>query len=149
MNEKSQTQAAFCSEAAGIAVIAATYVYFLIFAQFAFLHLARSAGLAPDALRTTMAGMAICGIASTMATGRWFRKCRPRRLLLTGFFLSAVAAIASNAIRGEALFCAVAAAIGCALGMLTVTVAASLPLFLPRRRMGLDVGVGTGLAYAI
>jgi len=149
MNQTSQTPAGLRSEAAGIVVIAATYIYFLIFAQFAFLHLAQSAGLAPNALRATMASMAISGIASALATGQWFRKCRPRRLLLTGFFVSALAAIASEAIRGEALFCAAAAAIGCSLGMLTVTVAASLPLFLPRSRMGLDIGIGTGLAYAI
>jgi hypothetical protein len=149
MRAKRETLDQLYLEAAGIAVIAAAYVYFLIFAQFAFLHLAQSAGIATGALRTTMACMGISGFVSAITTGRCFRDSKALWLLRSGFLASALAAITSTVIRNETLFCATAAIIGCSLGTLTVTLAAALPRLLPRSKMGRDAGIGTGLAYAI
>src|ERR1035441_8019526 len=54
----------------GVGLVAITYVYFLIFAQFAFLQRLKNLGLAAEHLRTVMAAMAIGGILFSLVTPR-------------------------------------------------------------------------------
>ncbi|MGA7158154.1 MAG: hypothetical protein WBY53_14975, partial [Acidobacteriaceae bacterium] len=54
----------------GIALIAITYVYFLIFAQFAFLHRLTALHIADAHLKTVMAAMALGGILFSLLTPR-------------------------------------------------------------------------------
>ena len=54
----------------GIGLIAVTYVYFLIFAQFAFLHRLDALGIAGDHLKFVMAAMAIGGILLSLLAPR-------------------------------------------------------------------------------
>ena len=70
----------------GIALVAITYVYFLIFAQFAFLHRLAELGLADARLQAVMAAMAAGGILFSLLTPRlkiWLSgdrcACRPAR----------------------------------------------------------------------
>ncbi len=51
----------------GIGLIAVTYVYFLIFAQFAFIHRLDALGIAGDHLKFVMAAMAIGGILLSLS----------------------------------------------------------------------------------
>ncbi len=127
----------------GVWIVAAVYIYFLIFAQFAFLRLARDAGLGAGELRAIMACMAAAGIASSLWTSR------RQRGLGVGLGGCALAALLALAARGPASFALAACLIGAALGSLTVSLAGNIPRLFPKGRRGFLIGLGTGLAYAI
>src|SRR5581483_10195724 len=52
-----------------VAVIAGVYIYFLIFAQFAFLHLVQGAGSSSLQVRAAMFFMGLAGLVSSLAAG--------------------------------------------------------------------------------
>lgn len=132
---------------AAVAAIAATYVYFLIFAEFAFLELVRA--VAPERLRLVMTGLGAGGVAGAVLAARSFAPERQRAQLawmLRACALSAGIAVAMTNWPG---LLAAAAFVGLSLGGLTVTLTASLRGAMPHGRLGLGVGAGTGLAYAL
>jgi len=129
----------------GILAIGAGYVYFLIFAQFAFLRLAESDGLAPLDMRWMMGIMGLAGVLTSLGIARLFGKPRPQ--LLAGFALCAVAALLALSPGKPGMRCGEAALIGIGLGITTVGLAASAPLFFAPAHRGLQIGLGTGLAY--
>lgn len=126
---------------AAVVMIAATYGYFLIFAQFAFLELLTKA-VGADGLRAAMGAMAVAGVTGSLLAAWRFR-----------------AESYAGALRGGAAMCAVAAVIGAsawsaaviglAVGWLTVTLVSGLRAAAGIKRLGLAVGLGTGLAYAM
>ena len=130
----------------GVAIVAAVYIYFLIFAQFAFLRLAQADGL--EDIRFVMGAMGLAGLAASLGASRVFCERNVRGLLLAGFSVCGVAALLSLAGHGFMAWCAVAALIGLGLGTTTVGLAASVPLLFPGRHRGALIGLGTGLAYA-
>lgn len=132
---------------AAVAAIAATYGYFLIFAEFAFLELARTVAPSPERLRLIMLGLGVGGVAGAVLAARRFRPERARRQLAMGFRASALAAgLALLATTPWAAF-AVAVVVGLSLGGLTVTLSAALRGAAGGARLGLCIGCGTGLAY--
>ena len=134
---------------AGLAV-AATYFYFLIFAQFGFLKTMHAVVGEDDArLRLLMAVMGGCGIAGSVLIAGIFSEPRGRALLLTGFGIGAGAA-GLGMIAGTplALF-ACAALTGMGTGMITVTLAALLRREVGGEKLGTCIGAGTGLAYGL
>jgi len=159
---------------AGLLAVTATYVSFLLWAQFGFLkllatRLAETAGPAvahgtggADALRPVMAAMGITGLVVSLATAPLLgaaarRRGRPggalsasaRVPVIAGLLFSAVAPLASLACRTLSAFVAVAALVGGATAFLTVALAANLRTLLPIRRLGLAVGAATGAAYFV
>jgi len=132
---------------AAVAAIAATYVYFLIFAEFALLELVRA--IAPERLRFVMAGLGAGGIAGAVLAARCFTADRQSVMLAWAFRACAVAAALALGAATWAAIAVAAGLVGLALGALTVTVTASLRGAMSTRRLGLGVGAGTGLAYAL
>lgn len=132
--------------ATGAALVAAGYFYFLIFAEFAFLELARDA--AGSGLRVVMALLGGGGVAGAWVAARFFRAERGPRLLALGLQACAAAALPAPFVGGPVTAGALAAAVGLALGWTTVVLAASLRHLVGGRRLGLCVGAGTGTAYA-
>ncbi len=158
---------------AGLLAVTATYVSFLLWAQFGFLELlgARLGGTgggagggASGAVRLVMASMGITGLVVSLATapllgavgrrgrpgrgpGRTGRAAGARLSVVVGLLLSAVAPLACLACRSLSAFVAAAALVGGATAFLTVSLAAHLRTLLPVRRLGLAVGTATGLAY--
>jgi mono/diheme cytochrome c family protein len=133
----------------GLLTIAATYVAFLLFAQFGFLsQLQRDLG-DTGLVRAAMAAMGIGGLAASLGTAWLLGRVPGARLVRAG--LGAVAAVAAASVfcHGLASLIAAAAGIGAALGVLTVSVAASLPEIVPPRVTGRVAGLGTGLAYLL
>ncbi|MFI5337650.1 MAG: cbb3-type cytochrome c oxidase subunit II, partial [Opitutales bacterium] len=131
-----------------VALVAATYVYFLIFAEFALLQLCRPLGAAE--IQWVLGGLGFGGIAGSLLAGRLYSDASGRRHLRIGFLGCALAALA--ALLGQhhlALLAGSALATGLALGWLTVTLASALPTLVPTGRLGLVCGLGTGLAYAL
>ncbi len=138
----------FLRAAAGTLVIAAAYSYFLIFAQFGFLHLIQQGGASILQVRVVMTFMGFGGIFASIAAARHCSLQNAQRMLQAGLIGCAAAAGLSLIMEGILAKCVVAAFIGASVGLLTVTLAASFPFLAGFRRFGLKAGVGTGLAYA-
>ncbi len=132
----------------GIFVVAGVYFYFLIFAQFAFLHLAEK-GAGGEVLRPVMAVMGGSGLLGSFLAPWLLRRLGPRRLARIALLVCAMVGWSATRAVGAGLFFAVAAGIGGALGMLTVTCAARLGTFFGTKRLGLKAGLATGLAYGV
>lgn len=133
----------------GVVAIAATYAYFLLFAEFAFLALVRGDGSVGMNLRAIMGALAAGGITGSVAAAWRLRPGNFLRRLVLSYLACAVVAAAATATAGQVAFTLVAFGIGGALGFNTVTLASGLRAFLPAGRLGLGAGLGTGAAYAL
>ena len=133
----------------GASLVAITYVYFLIFAQFAFLNRLASLGIAGSHLQAVMAAMAFGGILFSLLVPRITRWPSPNLRLRVGLAASATAAILSLLPLGLVASIAVAFLIGSGLGLLTVTLATHLRQWTGNRNPLLLVGIGTGAGYLI
>ncbi len=131
---------------AGLLVIAATYVAFLLFAQFGFLTQVQQDLGDAEPVRAAMAAMGLAGLAASLGTAWLLGRVPGLRLVRAGLGAVAVVAVASLACHGFASLLVAAAAIGASIGLLTVALAASLPDLVPERT-GLGVGIATGAAY--
>ena len=134
---------------AATVTIAATYVYFLIFAQFGFLRaLAARMDGGTSLLRPIMAVMGVAGIVGSVLMAKKFHEQRCRGQLMGGFGLAAVAAGLTWTARSPAAFFVCAALTGTSTGLVTVGLASMLRREVGGGRLGLCIGIGTGLAYA-
>lgn len=134
---------------AATVTIAATYVYFLIFAEFGFLKaMGEAVGGENKLLRPAMAVMGAAGIAGGLLMAKIFNERRSRGQLMGGFVLAGLAAGLTWLTRSPALFLCCAALTGAGTGMVTVGLAGMLRREVGGGRLGLCIGVGTGVAYA-
>jgi cbb3-type cytochrome c oxidase subunit II len=133
----------------GVCLVASTYVYFLIFAQFAFLKRLADLGIAGAHLKVVMAAMATGGVLSSLLAGRLGRRASPTPLLRMAFLGCATAASLSLLHLGLAGAIADAFLIGSSLGLLTVTLVTHLRLWIGDRSPLVKIGLGTGLGYLI
>ena len=97
------------SDLPGLTAVAATYVYFLIWAQFGLLARMRAAGLDAGSIRVAMAAMGVAGLAASFAAARL---PAGRRSVAAGLAGCAVAALGSLAASSLAGFAIAAAAVG-------------------------------------
>jgi len=133
----------------GASLVAITYVYFLIFAQFAFLKRLASLGVADAHLKAVMGAMAIGGILLSLLTPRVQLCISPNPRLRIGLFASGAAASLSLLPLGLAGAIAVSFLIGASLGLLTVTLVTHLRQWTGSRLSLLWVGLGTGVGYLV
>jgi cytochrome c oxidase cbb3-type subunit 2 len=133
----------------GTVLVAVTYVYFLIFAQFAFLARLTQLGIPAAALEPVMAAMAVGGILFSFVTPHLVERFKASTLLRTGFGLSAAAAALSLTPFAEPGAVVIALLIGAGLGIVTVSLVTHLPQWCGTQRPLLSIGVGTGLGYVL
>jgi cytochrome c oxidase cbb3-type subunit 2 len=133
----------------GAILVAITYVYFLIFAQFAFLQRLAILGVAGTHLTAVMAAMAAGGILLSLLAPRLSLLPSPNLRLRVGLCASGVAAFLSLFPLGPVTSMAVAFLIGAGLGLLTVTLVTHLRQWTGNRHPLLLVGLGTGVGYLI
>jgi hypothetical protein len=100
----------------GASLVAITYVYFLIFAQFAFLKRLSSLGIADAHLKAVMAAMAAGGILLSLLAPRLNLWPSPNLRLRLGLSVSAVAAFFALLPLSFAAAAALAFLIGTGLG---------------------------------
>lgn len=131
----------------GVALVAVTYVYFLIFAQFAFLQRLAALGIQAAHLKIVMAAMAIGGILFSLLTPRLTFCPSPNLRLRIGLGASAAAALFTLLPLSLASAAVVSFLIGASLGILTVTLVANLRQWMGPRNPLLKVGLGTGIGY--
>jgi cbb3-type cytochrome c oxidase subunit II len=133
----------------GASLVAVTYVYFLIFAQFAFLKRLADLEQAGPYLKFVMAAMAAGGILSSLLAPRLKVGASPDFRLRLGLCVSAAGAfftLLPLTILGAA---GTAFLTGLGLGLLTVTLVTHLRRWTGNRNPLLAVGVGTGIGYFI
>jgi len=131
----------------GLLAIAATYVAFLLFAQFGFLAQLQHDLADAGRVRAAMAAMGIAGLAASLGTAWLLGRIAGPRLVRIGLGAVAIVAVGSLACHGFASLIVAAVAIGASIGLLTVAVAASLPEIVPPGSAGMAVGIATGAAY--
>ena len=133
----------------GVCLVTVTYVYFLIFAQFAFLRRLAELGIAEAHLTMVMAAMATGGVLSSVWSGRLVSIWKPGLRLQIALCGCGVAALCTLLRLDFAEAVAVSFLVGAALGMLTVGLVSNLGLWLGSERALLKVGFGTGLGYLL
>lgn len=133
----------------GVVMIAVTYVYFLLYAQFGFVSYLKLAFPDPVYTERSMGMMGLGGISFSILAAVLLRRVSARLLLAVGFAGAGGAALLTLVRDALPVFYSSAFIIGGFTGLLTVTLAASLRQWIPARRFGLHVGFGTGLAYLI
>jgi cbb3-type cytochrome c oxidase subunit II len=133
----------------GAVLIAVTYVYFLIFAQFAFLARLAQLRVSDAELLPVMIAMALAGICFSFVTQHLVDRFSASALLRTGFAICAVAALLSLSAFVMPAAILIALLIGAGLGIVTVSLVAHLPQWCGIRNPLLVVGMGTGLGYAL
>ena len=130
-----------------VGLVAATYVFFLLFAEFALLQFCRSLGVQQN--QAILGALGLGGIAGSLLAGWLYSDATRRRHLLAGFLGCGLAAAVAFWGRPHFPWLVVSAGgTGLALGWLTVTLASALPTLVPPGRLGLACGLGTGAAYA-
>ncbi len=132
-----------------VVLVAATYIYFLIFAQFGFLKRLAELGIADEHLKQVMGAMALGGVTSSLLAVRWAVLPHPSRLLRWALAGCALAALLSGLQLPVVGAGALALLIGISLGMLTVTLVANLRVWTGTGEPLLRVGLGTGLGYLV
>jgi cytochrome c oxidase cbb3-type subunit 2 len=134
---------------AATVTVAATYLYFLAFAQFGFLKAVEAATGGQDGLlRPIVAVMGLTGIAGSVLMAVIFRERRCRGQLMAGFVIAGAAAGLAWAARAPTWLYLGAALTGTGTGMVTVGLAGMLRREVGGGRLGLCIGLGTGVAYA-
>ncbi|HWG22016.1 MAG TPA: cbb3-type cytochrome c oxidase subunit II [Terracidiphilus sp.] len=133
--------------ARGIALVAITYVYFLIFAQFAFLSRLAELGIAGNPLRMILAAMAAGGILASLLAPGLAPFGAPALGIRIGLAFCGVAALVSLIPLHSAAAVGTAFLIGAGLGLLTVTLVTHLRDWTGDRHALLKVGMGTGAGY--
>ncbi len=131
----------------GILAVVATYVYFLLYAQFGFLQLWQLRFGQTPALQFGLAAMGAAGWLTSLGLAARLRQQDPLRWLALGLLGCAASAILAVFTTVLWLAVLVAAAIGASTAGLTVALATDLRRLLPGPRFGLAVGAGTGIAY--
>jgi cbb3-type cytochrome c oxidase subunit II len=133
----------------GACLVGITYVYFLIFAQFAFLKRLSEQGIADTHLKAVMAAMAAGGILSSLLAPRLSVLPSPDFRLRAGLALSAVAAGIAMLPLNFTGAASLAFLIGVGLGLLSVTLVTHLRRWTGDRNPFLAVGAGTGIGYFV
>jgi MFS family permease len=132
----------------GIGLIAATYIYFLVFAQFGFLHRVRES-LGQGHWNLVLGVMGLAGLAGAVFTLARYRNGSGRRWLLAGFVGACVGALLAADASELYVFALSAGLSGFFLSTLTVSLVGVLGEMLPTYRIGQVCGVGTGVAYFV
>lgn len=131
------------SRVAATAAVAATYVYFLLFAQFAFLDQLQE-HLDADGVQAAMVTMGGLGLATSLLIG--CAATVSRRALHRWFLAAGVTALASPLASSPGALLVLSGAIGVATAGVTVSLAVLLPGWV-HGWLGRAAGAGTGLAY--
>lgn len=128
-------------------IICCAFFYFLVFAQFAFLHALESMPDQSGTIEVVMMAMGAAGIVSSVYTAKRFRISKFRNWLIGGFVGCGLSAIGSMWIGGLFSAIVVGVAIGVFLGGLTVSIVPVLRCFVPGGMVAQCAALAVGGAY--
>ncbi|MGE0640612.1 MAG: cbb3-type cytochrome c oxidase subunit II [Thermoanaerobaculia bacterium] len=133
-----------------VLAISATYVAFLLTAQYGFLDQVKAAtGGDPLAARPVLLWMVIAGLLASTAAAVTGRRLAAPHAVRAGLFATAIVTGLSPLAGSSSALRIAAGTLGAALGWLTVSLAGRLPELAPRGSVGKIAGWGTGIAYLI
>ncbi len=130
----------------GMLLIAATYFYFLIFAQFGFLHRVEEA-LSLECWNLVLGAMGLAGLCGALWAAFVFKAADGNRWLRFGFVGAGLGAVLAVIGTNLAVFVLSALISGFSLAVLTVVLVGVLETQFPARQVGVLCGLGTGFAY--
>jgi len=145
--EKTAETTPLYQPARAVAALAASYIYFLLFAEFAFLELARQREGSGPPLRMIMSLLGFGGLVGS-GLSAWVQRRGGWTYALQLGFLSCGAAALCSLLPSNAAVLGAAGWIGVSAGWLTVELATRLESFTGPARLGWVCGLGTGFAYA-
>ncbi len=131
----------------GVLLVAATFFYFLIFAQFGFLHILEAVDPELKSGELVLGCMGLGGIIGSLWAGSKFQLSKVRFWLARAFIICGLAAVISSFTVSIAILGIIALIMGLALGTLTVSVVVSLRKLFPPKSIGLWTSIGVGSAY--
>src|ERR1035437_2207238 len=131
----------------GISFVVITYIYFLIFAQFAFLKRLAEFGIEGSHLKLVMGAMAGGGILVSLLAYRLEGFWPAQRRLQLAFLGCAAGSLLTLAKLNLVFGVAISFLIGASVGLLTVTLVTHLRSWIGSQQPLLKIGLGTGLAY--
>ncbi len=131
-----------------LTAIACTYLYFLIYAEFALIELVRQTIGGTD-LRLVLGALALGGISGSLTCAVTHKPSRARLWFTLGQLLCTFGAAASLFSRGLFSFSLTSLLVGIGLGWSTVALSLCLRPSLHLPKLGWWCGIGTGLAYFI
>jgi cytochrome c oxidase cbb3-type subunit 2 len=130
---------------AGALMVAGVYAYFLLFSQFAFLEIVQSHVADQGRIKMVLSLMAAGGVLASVYAARGRKILYLRYGLATCIVASGSAALADGMIS----LMLISLMMGLALGLVTVSLAATLPKLLGAKHGCWWTGLGTGLGYAV
>ncbi|MGC4072067.1 MAG: hypothetical protein QM760_06040 [Nibricoccus sp.] len=131
-----------------VAAITSAYVYFLIFAGFGFVNLARSV-VGKGGMPLVLSFLGVGGIAGCVLAARMFSQGRGQGQLTKGFAGCLIAALLALFVRVEAIVVVTALLVGLSTAWTAVSLSLCLRPTLHFKELGKWCGLGTGLAYAL
>lgn len=131
----------------GLVAVAATYIFFLLYAQFAFLRLLEARLASHLEIQQVMAAMGLTGLVTSLVAARLLRTVPAVQLLQLGLAGGVATPLVALGCHSLVTLSAVASLIGAATALATVALASRLRGFVGGQAVGLWVGAGTGLAY--
>ncbi|WP_138223176.1 hypothetical protein [Nibricoccus aquaticus] len=151
-----QTHAPFLNEdkspvasvVACVTAIGAMYIYFLMFAGFAFVEFAQTV-VGKGGMRLVLGVLGAGGVGGCVLAARMFSASRGRWQLVGGFAGCAAGALVTLVAHSEAVVLVAALLVGLSTGATAVWLSLCLRPTLHSSRLGMWCGLGTGLAYAL
>ena len=147
MKDQARHRSSLLSGWQGVGLIVVTYIYFLIFAQFAFLKRLAELDIAGSDLKLVMGAMAGGGILVSLFCYRLEGRRPVRARLQLAFLGCGFGAMLTLVRMNVAGGVAISFLIGASVGLLTVTLVTHLRTWIGEKHPVLKVGLGTGLAY--
>jgi len=130
-------------------IVACVFFYFLIFAQFGFLHRIQESHPPGYLIEMALFAMGFGGILGCIAAACFFSYKHAKSWLMAGFIGCGLAATAVAAIPNIWFAITAALCVGIFLGSLTVSIVPVLSKTFPIKQIGLLTATGVGTAYAL
>jgi cytochrome c oxidase cbb3-type subunit 2 len=128
-------------------LVGCTFFYFLIFAQFGFLHRLTEIDPEKKFLEITMLTMGLGGVLGTIRAARRFNLKTAKAWLVSSFITCGVAASLSGLMTIPSAILLIALIVGLSLGILTVSIVSILRSLIPSGQIGIWTSLGVGSAY--
>ena len=133
----------------GAGIAGCAFFYFLVFAQFGYLHRLEEIGGGSSLIEAVMLSMGLGGLGGSLLAGRRFHVSRAGWWLGAGFIGCGMVGLLVLCVLDLWLQVGLAFALGLSLGVLTVSIVPVLRATLPGRGIGLWSGFAVGGGYAL
>lgn len=138
----------FKAQATSALIVASVFFYFLIFAQFGFLHRITESNPPSELTEIALICMGIGGITGCIMAARRFTYKHAKSWLMSGFIVCGLTATSVAAIPNIWIDVVAALFVGLFLGILTVVIVPVISRTIRPERIGFWVSLGVGGAYA-